>query len=401
MKAKAPESFSTLDGMRGFGALLVVITHMQMFWGGLEFPGAIVVDMFFMLSGFVVAYVYEPRFAKGLNTGKFMLQRFVRLYPMYIVGVLMGAALFFASALHEGIAPDILGERLVQFGVQLLMLPAPDFANLADGHDLYVFDVPAWSLFFELCINFAYILILPVLKTRVLIGIVVLGAIELVASAFAFGSLDVGPEWPNIIGGFARVTFAYFCGVLIYRLAGRPSTPTKRTSWWALLSVGLVPLLCWAHPSPAIRPIYDLVAVLLILPATIWFSHRVQTPKVFDGLFTFLRRISYVVFAIHFPIYELFRHISWRRPEMTTTWAPYVGIALLAVVIVAATLVERFYDAPLRTAVRRWLKNRSEQIPAAAAAAATAAAAAAAPVVAIVAAPIAAAAPAPLVEAAD
>jgi PAB1-binding protein PBP1 len=66
--------FATLDGMRGVGAVLVVMGHGAIFFGGINLTGGgpALVDAFFVLSGFVIAYAYEPRFAAGMNIRTFM-----------------------------------------------------------------------------------------------------------------------------------------------------------------------------------------------------------------------------------------------------------------------------------------------------------------------------------------
>jgi peptidoglycan/LPS O-acetylase OafA/YrhL len=47
------------------------------------------VDFFFLLSGFVIAHAYEKRLASDLGFKTFAVQRVIRLYPMYIMGLLL------------------------------------------------------------------------------------------------------------------------------------------------------------------------------------------------------------------------------------------------------------------------------------------------------------------------
>lgn len=69
-----------LDGMRGVGAVPVVMAHAHMFFGNVSMSGGgpALVDAFFILSGLVIAYVYEPRFATGMSVRTFMVQRIIR-----------------------------------------------------------------------------------------------------------------------------------------------------------------------------------------------------------------------------------------------------------------------------------------------------------------------------------
>lgn len=89
----APDSFGLLDGLRGMGAILILIGHTVAFWGLQYAPtGAVCVDLFFLLSGFVIAFAYEPRLAAGMGVREFMTHRMVRLYPLYLLSIVMSLA---------------------------------------------------------------------------------------------------------------------------------------------------------------------------------------------------------------------------------------------------------------------------------------------------------------------
>ena len=91
-RAAAERTFHTLDALRGIAAMAVVLFHCSYFYG-LPQPveGQIAVDLFFVMSGFIIAYRYDARFAAGLGTLAFAKQRLIRLYPLFILGSLIGA----------------------------------------------------------------------------------------------------------------------------------------------------------------------------------------------------------------------------------------------------------------------------------------------------------------------
>ena len=83
--------FGALDGLRGVAAVIVVLHHLGNERLGPFNPtfGYIAVDLFFALSGFVIALNYDHRFAGGMTVKEFMLKRVLRLYPLYAAGLLL------------------------------------------------------------------------------------------------------------------------------------------------------------------------------------------------------------------------------------------------------------------------------------------------------------------------
>ncbi len=87
-----------LDSLRGIAAFMVVILHFQDYLAPIInelllkvtpfiHRSYILVDMFFILSGFVMSYTYHEKFKDGVNLSKykkFMLKRFFKLYPLHI-----------------------------------------------------------------------------------------------------------------------------------------------------------------------------------------------------------------------------------------------------------------------------------------------------------------------------
>jgi peptidoglycan/LPS O-acetylase OafA/YrhL len=88
--------YAILDGLRGIAALAVLVYHYFVFQSNPELPNPIpyawlAVDFFFLLSGFVIASAYEARLCASMTFVDFVKIRFVRLYPMILAGVLLGA----------------------------------------------------------------------------------------------------------------------------------------------------------------------------------------------------------------------------------------------------------------------------------------------------------------------
>src|ERR1700761_6040207 len=87
----ARRTFETLNAMRGIAAIGVVLFHGRALWHGAVAPhGYLAVDIFFMLSGFVIAHAYEERLRLGLSVAEFAKIRIIRFYPLYALGLTLG-----------------------------------------------------------------------------------------------------------------------------------------------------------------------------------------------------------------------------------------------------------------------------------------------------------------------
>ena len=92
------QHYAGLDGIRGLAAGAVMLMHLiGIFRPGLgpQINASVAVDLFFMLSGFVLVRAYERKLKAGLTAGQFMEMRLIRLYPMFILGAAIG--LFYAA----------------------------------------------------------------------------------------------------------------------------------------------------------------------------------------------------------------------------------------------------------------------------------------------------------------
>jgi len=90
--------YPILDGLRGVAAIVVVIFHIfEAHSAGPLYQivnhGYLAVDFFFLLSGFVISYAYDDRWGK-MSVGSFFKRRLVRLHPLVIMGMVIGAVFF-------------------------------------------------------------------------------------------------------------------------------------------------------------------------------------------------------------------------------------------------------------------------------------------------------------------
>ena len=144
-----------LTALRGIAALLVAVLHFHFFLGpvlpyqeaGVIDKFYLMVDLFFILSGFVICYVYEPDFAGGI-TGKetkgFFRARLARIYPLHLItlGAELGIFLLILALGKFAILPAHWQHlyRLDGLPVQLTFLQTVGIFKFD------TFNAPAWSL---------------------------------------------------------------------------------------------------------------------------------------------------------------------------------------------------------------------------------------------------------------
>jgi peptidoglycan/LPS O-acetylase OafA/YrhL len=336
-----------LDAMRGIAALSVVVFHIGDDAHRPLFPHAYLsVDFFFMLSGFVLAKAYEPRLG-ALGPARFLELRLIRLYPLFMLGVLLGIPRIVSQVMGPVAHPMTAVEALLAFVLNALMLPAPTSPFL-----LFPFNVPAWSLFLEIAINVGFAVLFYRMASR-LLAVCCLGAGLLLALAILrMGDNDLGAVWSTAGFGLFRVCFSFLLGMLLARMPARG----KKSSAMACLPI-IALALTLAFPWPlAFGAEVDLMAVFLLLPALLWLGTRIELPKMLQPLGAALGDISYPLYAIHFPLLQIFLHVFLRGFHLPL-WL--VSLAFLASASWLAFFLAHHFDAP----VRRWLGGRGRLGP--------------------------------------
>jgi peptidoglycan/LPS O-acetylase OafA/YrhL len=303
--------FATLDGLRGVAAVMVMFYHAAPAAPLAAPAGYLAVDIFFALSGLVIAHAYEGRLCAGLSPREFAWLRVARIYPMYLVGAVLGAVLV-------GFRP-----------ASLLMIP--DFS----GHWLYPSNTPMWSLLFELIVNIGFGLAALKLGWRGIAAILVASGGWLIWSALGpCGSLAGCGYQDWIWLGLPRTVFSFTLGVAMFRLLGQQAA-RRRTSWLGWL---LLPALAGAlmfKPEAAVW--WELACVFAIFPALLWLGARWELPR--PQLALALGNLSYPLYCIHAPL-------LWAAGNAGMALAP-----VCAALIAAAWALDRWVDRPARGAL--------------------------------------------------
>ncbi|WP_052423561.1 acyltransferase family protein [Nonomuraea candida] len=341
-----PERLYEIDGLRLLAALCVVLYHYLFSgWAGGKTTvtfvaesawakyGYLGVDLFFLISGFVVLMS-----AWGRTPRQFVVSRVVRLYPAYWVGIAITALV--TVALGQG----LFQVSWTQVLANLTMFQAvPNIENV---------DVVYWTLWAEMRF---YLLILVftwigMTRGRIMAGLWAwLGLTFLVQFGVLPGVADliVQSEFAHyFIAGMALFMLYRFglewqiallvpicLGNAVYRAIGYAEAVGERYS---------------VTYSPAV---ITAVVVLIFLVMT-FVALRVTRVLARPGLVT--------AGALTYPLYLIHAHVGFILfARLEGSVDKYVLlVAVTAVMLVAAYLMHRFVERPLAPRLKRWLSKR-------------------------------------------
>lgn len=339
-------TFSTLDGMRGLAALMVVLRHSSMYFGNFEPTDSyLAVDLFFGLSGFVLVHAYGARFDRGMTARQFMTERAIRLYPLYAAGLAL-ALLVEVGALRAGRPAAMSGGQIAAAAaLETFMLPAPG----GRFGELFPLNLPCWSLLLELAANLAMVMLWRRMSHRWLATVVATAGVGLVFAAASSGPLEGGFTWASLWIGVLRVVFSFSVGIIIYHQ--RNSVKLSLAPWLVLaIEAGLL----LVRLPEAVRPWFDLSCIFVGFPALIAVAVQ-REPAVGARLFAFLGATSYAVYVLHHPMARLGHGMVLTFTGLeVSAFAPWSGVVFGCTLIILCWALDRIYDVP----IRRWLRRR-------------------------------------------
>jgi peptidoglycan/LPS O-acetylase OafA/YrhL len=355
--------FIALDSLRGLAAVAVMYYHMGDFgWiAGLR-PfryGWMLVDFFFVLSGFVIAASYGTRLAQGYPRGRFLLVRLGRVYPLHIATVAGFVALeflVFRPLLHEA-------HPLAELVRGVFLLDA--FARGAGNF----FAPVSWAVGVELVL---YTLAAGLfgrgraaIATATALALVSAGALYVEFDPIGFGRL--------LQRGLLGFPLGVACYAIHQRVRGiQPGAVLLSVAECALLAA-LVSLLWVPGKTAAWLPATDVLfaAMVLVFARDGGIASRVlqARPLVMLGRLSFALYMVHLFFVIvpnrFLPgLFAAMGHADWIRPGRHTFGllsvnpppliATLITLGLTALVLGAAWLAWRFIEEPARHWTRRF-----------------------------------------------
>ena len=289
------------------------------------------VDLFFVLSGFVLAYVYHGRIRNAVGKQdyyRFMWKRFARIYPLhfFVLGLFVVLAFiewWLVGATNSGAhaaAPFSTSEEYIQLFTNLFLLQTL--------HWQAYLNQPAWSISAEWLIYFTIpwqIAFFYVASERAmwLTAIIVLAVLSGIESYFGTLGLDYA-GWPMLLRCFGEAAL----GVIAYQCYRQGYFQFVADGKWALLAL-IVNGLILALPIPGVISVIGFFWLVLC-------AARVPEHKGYLltwSPFVYLGKISFAIYMIHWLVLDILRKGSlyvYDSPLHTnlTLWGEFVVFVL-------------------------------------------------------------------------
>ncbi len=370
-----------LTGLRIVAALWVVLFHFRPMLADASPDlrdalapvldcGAQGVDLFFILSGFVLAYNYLDRMGRSWSTRAmlhFLWLRLARVWPVYLV-TLHVAALWVIFTLHVGHVPSPEAGRLTAISyVRQILLVQLWFQPYFDGSS---WDGPAWSISAEWLAYLLFgVLVLVIFRmqratrARGLMWLAFAASLPPVALLLSSGQFYTPWSWlPRIVTQFTAGALA--CAAMRrLRLTDRARRIAGYLS--ALLVVAIVGVLYFLDARP-ISGVVDGGGVvdLLFVPLVMALAVGVGSlPRLLSTrLLVYGGEISFCLYMVHEPV-----HTAWgwavEQFELVPQDNPWRWnvIGLLAIAVVVSILLHRFVEEPARHWMRRMVDLKPVQ----------------------------------------
>lgn len=350
-----PQRFVALDGMRGVAALLVVTMHGEAILNAHALDHAyLMVDLFFLLSGFVLSAGYGDRLDRGGGGQWFMQIRATRLYPLAFIGLVLG--------LGAAVVRAALGQGLIDAHTGLTFALAAAFLPWLGEGLLVPLNGPLWSLQVEFWANAAYGFAARWLTDVRLAWIVGIAAFGLALLGLANGRIDGGfvnnapvghgVSWSFLIG-WLRICFSFPLGILIHRMwRRRPRQVSPRGA----LGVAAVVLVAVSLSPTAPWPALDLAIVWVIFPLLLVTAANASPSPLTGRACDIMGRTSFGLYAIHAPIFLLARALCPADAPMPAKVLSFAGALTCSILLAFAA--ERWIDTPTRRWSKRWTDGR-------------------------------------------
>jgi peptidoglycan/LPS O-acetylase OafA/YrhL len=360
-RATSRHKLEWVQALRGIAALMVVLTHARLYlygtdWDGFArrfmLPAAQGVDLFFLVSGFIMVYTTARSDGSAHYTTDFLIKRFARIWPVYAVWVLINWAL-------QGLWASGPIPTLQNVVTSLAFLPINTDIPPYLGLPLSI----GWTLNFEFYFYLVFGLSLLagrfrwlaffgwMLATLVLLPLAVTGTWSMHAEH------DYGIGIAYIDQNVNPIIWDFVAGVAIGLLyVSRVRVASK--ALLAIIAACAIALACeWSFNAPAIETFHGMARWGLpwsILFAAMALAFKDREPRVPRAL-VWLGGISYSLYLAHLIVFETVDRLLESLNLEPFTHTTMFVLLVVPIPLIYAAISRRFLEDGLAVFVRRQL----------------------------------------------
>lgn len=354
-----------LDSIRGIAATSVVIHHLLLMptflaafphnaWIDCSFfrSGWLLVDLFFVLSGIVMALSYIENDFTRFSLREFMIRRLARVYPLHIVMLLANLVfrLLRIGLVMAGVvvvAPTVFEvNNAYSFGLNVLLLHSMGFI------DYLSWNAPSWSISVEFYTYLVFgLIVLLALRMRslswfyVLSGLLAVGSLVFIIFVLEKKSVELQTD-----SGLLRCFVGFFLGVLMVRIVDRlPSKPAPAVqgALQFVVMIASLALVSLAETNPAATFLAP-VMFAIFLGSLLAFPDALLVPRILVAKpLVWLGRRSYSIYMVHALVVLLAEYFvravgAGRIAALDSSWAGLPATLNLVVSLAAVLAVSHF-----------------------------------------------------------
>jgi peptidoglycan/LPS O-acetylase OafA/YrhL len=334
-----------LDALRIVAAVAVVLLHYTEYTK--DHPTArfvfdhvqhfnLFVDLFFVISGFVIAAQYLQKVETPAVIGRFLWRRMARIYPLHLLT--LAFYLLVAAVLQSGLARGDNPARypLSDLPAQLLMLHAVIGERLT-------FNFPSWSLSAEMVCYLLFPL-LAILAARRRPLMLLFVATALVGNTVYAAATDTGPwtEWINR-GGAWRALPSFALGLALYVFRAQLCRQPKMRLPLTPVVLAFVVFGSLLADAMVLATVYAIVVLAIRADLT---QQGTLLSRTNVGRWSDL---TYSIYMLHIPVATVVLTIMGRAVSAFVPNAKLMLVPIaLGVLAVASHLTYRYFETPIR-----------------------------------------------------
>ena len=335
--------FEVLEGLRGVAALVVLVFH---YCEVVYYPhydaiplghGYLAVDFFFCLSGFIIAFAYKERI-KDIGIKQFMINRLIRLHPMLIMGTVLGLISYLVNP-YISISGHF-SQMFVAIICSFFLIPYTQLPHRVG--ELFPYNTPVWSLFFEYIANIVFAFVLCRVKKSILLILEALFAIWLIYCAQRSGWIINGWSVVHWSDGFARVGFSFIAGMIIHQFAW---VWNNKLRLWILSFLFVV----LAFPHFDKDWIVECIFVMICFPVIVSLGAGTSVTGIGKKICSFLGKLSYPLYITHFITVSFFGNYFFKAdPQPAGIYLVLIVGSLALFNVLLSYFILLIYDEPVR-----------------------------------------------------